>query len=437
MTDSRDRLRTCVPLVIPGLVEAAAWRDSDERWLAAVLEELEREVVTVGGRSTGPDTRDLGDGRVETTIELLRAGNFVHRSQGKFSVDGRVLDEIVANFAADSHMGGHPHAVFITIGHPAGELDGKPAAGWITDVWRLGDSVFGRITLNAKTVEMIRAGEFKYFSPDFHVRNWTDETGRIVGAKLHSGAITNFPFIRGMAPFQLSALLGDAGDDEMSLTPDQVKTMVTEQVTALGTQLRQDLAKDVGSAIKAQLADATKDLSRQVAENLKASADAASSSGGPDLKTLSDTVRGLEGNLQKALADNKRLSDALGSTNEVLEARDVTDLVERGLRAGKLTAGEAPGFGTDSWDALKWLKDDGRFATVSHLRTHIAKAPVVVKLSDAGNPGSGAANAGGTQGGGSKEPAHLRLSDDEAKRLGFKDSADFDRLAAAHDAPAA
>jgi hypothetical protein len=424
-TATKDRFRTSVPLGIPGVIEARAWEgEAFTLWLREVVRSLEGPPA--------PDTQELAGGRVRTTIELLRVGSFNQvGAGGKFDVTEAVLDQMVANFAADQArgVGSEPssqlprrsgHAVFVTVGHPE-NLDGATAAGWIESVWRLGGRLFGRILLNATTVTAIRADELRYFSPEFALRAF-DEAGKMVGPKLLSGAITNFPFLKGMMPFQLAAVLDGSDEDEtMTLTKEQAEKLFDDKVASLKDDLVKELGTQVGSAVKAQLAEVQTSLTKTLSEKLKPATDPkGSSSADADLKTLSEDVKGLKATVEVALGDNKRLSDALGQNKAALDARDINDLVQEGLDKGKLVAGDVPNHGTDKWDPSKWLSDGAgaRFSGIKGLRLHVAQSQPVLKVGGSQGPGHDGSN--------DLSPG-WKPDEAEAQRLGFKDVADWDR----------
>jgi hypothetical protein len=83
--------------------------------------------------------------------------------------------------------------------------DAVIAAGWFNSLEREGANCFGEAEWTPKAAAHIRDGEFRYISPTI-LFNGADELGNDIGATLLSAAITNYPFLKGMAPVALSEL---------------------------------------------------------------------------------------------------------------------------------------------------------------------------------------------------------------------------------------
>jgi len=71
-----------------------------------------------------------------------------------------------------------------------------PAAGWLLDFeWREGSGLWGKAFLTERAVTLIKAGEYRYFSPVF---SYDGQSGQVLHIEM--GALTNHPALDGMAP---------------------------------------------------------------------------------------------------------------------------------------------------------------------------------------------------------------------------------------------
>lgn len=266
---------------------------------------------------------ELADGEVETEIQIAKVGEYEHASFGKFAITPQHCEEMARNYAAELGAG---HERMVTIGHPK-SLDGAPAAGWLKSVRAAADGLFARVALLPETAKRIKAGEFRYFSPTF-TTSGKDESGKSIGARLLSGAITNDPFLKGMKPFELSALEAAAQEPDVADNDTTIK-----------------LAEAEAKAIT--LSEQVKSLSEQVAQK-----DA-------QILALSEQVR----------------------THELaLTATTIKDTVEKAERDGKLSPALRdtllPGVADDPVKALA----ASPFRDAKALADYFSKAPVVVDL---------------------------------------------------------
>lgn len=323
----------------------------------------------------------LADGDVETEIQALKYGAFEHARFGRFALDAKVADEMVRNF--DAEWGNTP-GLFVTLGHPK-DLDAAKAAGWITKLRKTDDGIMASVRLNADTVRQVKAGEFKYFSPTF-VTDGKSESGKPVGAKLLTGGITNFPFLKGMKPFELSAVLDGEADNKEStqMTENEIKALVAQETAGVVSKLT-----EADEKIKA--------LTDEIAAVKAAKSDEA--------KQLTERIGSLEG-------QNKALVDGLA-------ARDAADAIQSAIDTGKATPAE---FG-DGWekDPIKALSDAGYDGLPGFTRRMARVRPnSAVDLS--ARRSSSAAHVELADG---PEP-----SDEDIARIGFKDRTEFRKYAA-------
>jgi len=145
---------------------------------------------------------DAGDAPV--WIQIAKLGAFKGHPAGPFALTPETFDEIVRNFRATANK-----AVPIDFEH-ASEADptsgsvpvlGAPAQGWIRDLDNRGTSgLWGLVEWLPQARQYIREGAYRYLSPAIRFGARDRVTGAQIGARLTSAALTNQPFLDGMAP---------------------------------------------------------------------------------------------------------------------------------------------------------------------------------------------------------------------------------------------
>ena len=133
-------------------------------------------------------------------IQLAKQGRFLGHSAGPFEMTSKTFDEIVQNFKA------HPEQIPIDFEH-ASESDaasgsiphtGAPAQGWIVDMRVQDGNLFGLVEWGTLARDYIKNGQYKYFSPAIRFGAKDRVSGRPIGARMTSGALTNSPFLSGL-----------------------------------------------------------------------------------------------------------------------------------------------------------------------------------------------------------------------------------------------
>lgn len=136
-------------------------------------------------------------------IQLAKTGEFRGHSAGAFELNDKVFAEVIANFKASKNQ-----AIPIDFEH-ASESDptegsiptvGAPAQGWIHDLKMRDGNLFGLVSWGSLAREYIKSGQYKFFSPAIRFNSKDRVTGKPVGARMTSGALTNNPFLDGMLP---------------------------------------------------------------------------------------------------------------------------------------------------------------------------------------------------------------------------------------------
>ena len=118
--------------------------------------------------------------------------------------------------------------------------DTAPAAGWINQLQtRRSEAgqgeLWGQVKWTARASNMIKANEKKYLSPTINFNARDRITGKPSGARLHSVALTNTPFLHELPEVRLNSLLGALGHHQPEANP-----MDKEQFKALCVALKLD-----------------------------------------------------------------------------------------------------------------------------------------------------------------------------------------------------
>jgi 2'-5' RNA ligase/phage I-like protein len=142
-----------------------------------------------------------------TWNQIARLGTFRGHPQGPVEFTAKVFEEIRANLAATKNgevPGDFEH--FSERPPPEAAVTGVPAPFWVTDVEIRGETLWAAFKwVDARAVEMVRTEQYKYVSPAIAFNARSRETGLPIGARLTSVALTNHPFLDGMAPITASA----------------------------------------------------------------------------------------------------------------------------------------------------------------------------------------------------------------------------------------
>lgn len=161
-----------------------------------------------------------------STIQVLRTGNFKHKSYGDFAITGDVMDTMLANFPGPDRL---------PIDYNHGSLSPNPeqskAAGWIKSLVKQsiaqGFSLMAEVQWTNEAAAFIRNNQFRFVSPEFTF-NWHDpESGADRGAALRAASLTNRPFLPAMAPVTLTegGWAEDVADLQFAACRKQDETM--------------------------------------------------------------------------------------------------------------------------------------------------------------------------------------------------------------------
>ena len=146
--------------------------------------------------------------------QLAKVGTFRGHPAGPFELTPVIFDEIVANFNATVNKRiplDYEHASEAPATEGSIPTEGAPAHGWIIALENRGRAgLWGLTTLHPKAAQKVREGQYMFFSPAIRFGSKDRVTGQPIGARMTSGALTNNPFLDGMAPFLASDRGGKA-----------------------------------------------------------------------------------------------------------------------------------------------------------------------------------------------------------------------------------
>lgn len=156
------------------------------------------------GGMFAPGLVELSDVDGPTWIQVAKAGEYF-KSGYPFKLNAQVFTDIVSNFNATTNR-----TIPIDFEHASeadatkGEIPtrGAPAQGWITqlEMREGGESLWALVDWLPLARSYIKSGKYKFFSPAIRFNARDKTTGKVIGARMTSGALTNNPFLDGMVP---------------------------------------------------------------------------------------------------------------------------------------------------------------------------------------------------------------------------------------------
>lgn len=166
-----------------------------------------------------------------TWNQIARLGEFKGHQQGAFRFDAEAFARIVANFRATVNQ-----RVPVDYEHTSEVLpenvaqEGVPAVAWIVDLDDRGaEGLWACFEwVDAKAVQYVRERRYLYVSPAVVFNAIDKASGQRIGARLTSVALTNHPFLDGLAPLVASET---ADATRLGLAPGDVHIPVGVTVT--------------------------------------------------------------------------------------------------------------------------------------------------------------------------------------------------------------
>lgn len=146
------------------------------------------------------------DGAPRSFIQLAKTGTYHSTRYGKFSIEKSDLAQMVHNFNNVTPKA--PTELPVDFDHlsmdPKQPGDGK-AAGWLkrVELRAEGEELWGEVAWTEEAADLIKNRAYQFVSPSF-VKDHTHKDGRKIGTTLLAAAITNHPFLEGMAALTLA-----------------------------------------------------------------------------------------------------------------------------------------------------------------------------------------------------------------------------------------
>ncbi len=201
-----------------------------------------------------------------SVIQIAKLGAFQGHHAGPFEFTAAVFDEIIRNFNATANS-----QIPIDYEHASETMNsdvmqnGAPAIGWLKSLENRGkDGLWGTVEwMDAKAVDYIRSGRYKFFSPAVMFGAVDPVSGKNIGAAIVSGGLTNRPFLDGMA--QVTASANGATPDVKLVELNKVVTILNAitalKVTPAHESKIENLHKKLDALIAQYLGDAAVSVS--------------------------------------------------------------------------------------------------------------------------------------------------------------------------------
>lgn len=224
------------------LSEGPAMSDAD------TTEDPRDDAESVRGASESITCRDGARVGSKTWNQIARFGTFREHPQGGFSFGPKEFAELEQNFRATKNRAVPVDYEHASERHPDNVAQkGVPALAWIVDVDNRGEGGFWGLFdwKDPEAVEHVRAERYRYLSPAVRFNARDKETGRSIGARLTSCALTNQPYLDGMAPVTASE-----SSARLSLAPGDVHVPTTPGATLSPTEHTMDIDKKDDAAAR-------------------------------------------------------------------------------------------------------------------------------------------------------------------------------------------
>lgn len=274
-----------------------------------------------------------------TWNQIARYGTWSGHPQGPFTFNAKTVGEIIRNFRAQKNP------VTVDFEHMSEVLPdgvaatGAPSLAWIVDLDDRGESggfwaCFEWV--DATAVEYVRAKKYRYLSPAVRFAAVDRVTGKHIGARLTSVALTNQPFLDGLAP-----LTASDNTPPRASAPHKEPTMpepITPPVAPVD-----DAAVKARDAAVAELASATVRLSDMDAASAKTSA---------DLKSMTERFDSMKAKVMSLAGVNAEEDEnaALAKLQKIVDDMNAAQVAEAGMMADRAILGH--GLSVKMRDAL-------------------------------------------------------------------------------------
>jgi hypothetical protein len=153
--------------------------------------------------------------------QIAKPGKFLGHAAGAFELNDQVFREIIANFEATQNRlvpVDYEHASEADATSGTIPFTGAPAQAWVKALEIRDGKLWGLFDdWKPAAREEVRSGGYKFLSPAVRFGCRDRVTGKPIGARLSSVALTNNPFLDGMQPL-VARDNGGGGDGEASVS---------------------------------------------------------------------------------------------------------------------------------------------------------------------------------------------------------------------------
>lgn len=149
------------------------------------------------------ETDAASDNNAPVWIQIAKSGTFLGHPAGPFELNAQVFREIVDNFKSTINRAipvDYEHASEQDATSGSIPTQGAPAQGWIKDLKIDGGNLWGLVEWLPQARDQIRAKSYKFLSPAIRFNTKDRVSGKPAGARLSSVALTNQPYLDGLAP---------------------------------------------------------------------------------------------------------------------------------------------------------------------------------------------------------------------------------------------
>lgn len=134
-----------------------------------------------------------------TWVQAMVVGKFQHPEYGEIEITPQRIQQFAANVAANVR------GQELDIDYDHKDRSGE-AAGWVKGARAVGDKLELLVQWTSEAKQKIADRVYRYFSPEFS-DEWEDNQGNRYQDVLFGGALTNRPFLKNMAPINMSEVM--------------------------------------------------------------------------------------------------------------------------------------------------------------------------------------------------------------------------------------
>lgn len=133
-------------------------------------------------------------------MHIARTGTFKGYRDGEFTLSRSIFDRMIGNFQKETN----PLPVYLGHSDTIPAVEEPEAKGWILGLERKGDNLWAKVELTNELEAKIAKGTFRFTSIYMRSDEVDRVSGKNIGERLVSLAVTNQPFIDGLTRLTLS-----------------------------------------------------------------------------------------------------------------------------------------------------------------------------------------------------------------------------------------